>query len=64
MIDKNDREIKTGDVVRVTGAYFKNDNGLFLVTESMGDPNWNGSYHSLKPLNKNGSFSRSKATGS
>ena len=29
MLDKNGIEIKTGDVVEITGAYFKNDNGLY-----------------------------------
>ena len=28
MLDMNNVEIKTGDVVEISGAYFKNDNGL------------------------------------
>lgn len=31
MFDKNGHEIKTGDIVEITGAYFKNDNGLYFV---------------------------------
>lgn len=31
MTDKNNRTMKTGDVVEITGAYFKNDNGLYFV---------------------------------
>ena len=38
MLDKNGIEIKTGDVVEITGAYFKNDNGLYFVERSAGDP--------------------------
>ena len=40
MFDKNGHEIKTGDIVEITGAYFKNDNGLYFVDNSPGDPNW------------------------
>jgi hypothetical protein len=31
MVDKNGRQIQTGDVVLVSGGYFKSDNGLFAV---------------------------------
>ena len=34
MLDKNGIEIKTGDIVEITGAYFKNDNGLYYVEHS------------------------------
>lgn len=27
MLDRNGREIKAGDIVKVSGAYFKKDNG-------------------------------------
>lgn len=60
MLDKNNIEIKTGDVVRISGAYFKNDNGLYYVEHSPGDPNWLGSDHSLRKLNKNGTLSKAK----
>ena len=36
MLDKNGIEIKTGDVVEITGAYFKNDNGFYYVEHSAG----------------------------
>ena len=42
MLDKNGVEIKTGDIVEISGAYFKNDNGLYFVTHSPGDPTWSG----------------------
>lgn len=38
MLDKNGVEICTGQVVKVTGAFFKNDNGLYFVDNSPGDP--------------------------
>ena len=42
MYDSNNREIRTGDFVTVSGAYFKNNNGLWLVTSAGDEPN-NGS---------------------
>lgn len=32
MLDKNGREIQTGDIVQVSGSYFKTGNGLFYVS--------------------------------
>ena len=43
MLDKNGVEIRTGCIVEITGAYFKNDNGLWFVEHSPGDPSWCGS---------------------
>lgn len=60
MLDKNGREMRTGDVVRISGAYFKNDNGLYFVENSAGDPNWCGSDHSLKKISKKGKISVAK----
>jgi hypothetical protein len=60
MTDKNGREIKTGNAVMITGAYFKNDNGLFKVIHSPGDENWLGDDHCLYKMNKDGSISKSK----
>ena len=34
MNDKNNRPMKTGDVVEITGAYFKNDNGLVTYDDA------------------------------
>lgn len=60
MIDKNGTEIITGAIVEITGAYFKNDNGLYFVTSSPGDPSWCGSDHSLKRISKAGKISTAK----
>ena len=60
MFDKNGREIKTGDIVEITGAYFKNDNGLYFVDRSPGDPGWSGKDHCLKKICKNGRISTAK----
>ncbi len=42
MKDSNGKEIRTGDFVRVSGAYFKTSNGLFLVTSAGDTPNCYG----------------------
>ncbi len=60
MLDKNGIEIKTGDVVEITGAYFKNDNGLYFVEHSAGDPGWCGKDHSLRKISKTGKISTAK----
>lgn len=60
MLDKNGKEIKTGDIVRIEGGYFKADNGLFVVKNSPGDPQWNGSDYSLRKCNKKGVESEAK----
>lgn len=60
MTDKNGIEIKTGDIVEITGAYFKRDNGLYFVDNSPGDPNWCGNDHCLKKISKTGKISTAK----
>lgn len=52
--------MKTGDIVEISNAFFKNDNGMYVVAHSPGDPNWCGSDYSLRKLNKNGSLSTRK----
>lgn len=59
MFDKSGVEIRTGQVVKVTGAFFKNDNGLYFVDNSPGDPSWSGSDYSLKKVCRNGRLSSS-----
>lgn len=60
MFDKNGREIKTGDVVRISNAYFKNDNHLYYVENAPGDPNWCGRDLSLRKISKAGKISKAK----
>jgi len=60
MLDKNGKEIKTGDIVKIEGGYFKADNGTFLVKNSPGDPNWSGSDYCLRKCNKKGEESEAK----
>ena len=50
MVDKNGRQIQTGDVVLVSGGYFKSDNGLFAVIHAPGDPGWYGESCCLNKL--------------
>ena len=60
MLDKNGIEIKTGDVVRITGAYFKTDNALYFVEHSDGDLDWCGKDHCLLKIKRNGELSKAK----
>ena len=60
MLDRNGIEIRTGDVVRIDGAYFATDNGLYFVEHSPGDPTWCGSDHSLLKMGKRGKISKTK----
>lgn len=60
MTDKNGTEIKTGMIVEITGAYFKNDNGLYFVQSSPGDAAWCGSDHCLHRISKAGKISKAK----
>lgn len=60
MTDKNGIELKTGMIVRVTGGYFKADNGLFFIQHSPGDPGWCGKDYSLHKINASGKISTAK----
>ncbi len=59
-MDKNGKQIKTGDIVKIEGGYFKADNGMFRVEHAPGDPNWLGKDWCLHRVNKDGSESKSK----
>ena len=60
MLDKNGIEMKTGDIVEIAGAFFKNDNGLYFVESSPGDPSWSGKDYCLKKISKTGKISTAK----
>ena len=53
-------KLKTGDIVRIENAYFKNDNGLYFVVHCPGDVNWLGNDYCLKKICKNGKLSKAK----
>ena len=61
MLDKNGKEIKAGDIVKVSGAYFKKDNGLYFVEQD----GTNEAYMShdeitIYKINRNGKISTGK----
>lgn len=60
MVDKNGIELKTGQIVKIEGGYFKSDNGFFIVKHSPNDMNWNGSDYCLHKCSKKGIESKSK----
>ena len=60
MLDVNGIELKAGDVVKVSGAYFKHDNGLYFIDHAPGDPSWSGSDCGMKGLNRNGAMSKTR----
>ncbi len=60
MLDKNGVEIRAGQVVEITGAYFKSDNGFWFVEKAPGDPSWCGRDCCLKKISKNGKISEAK----
>ena len=49
--------MKTGDIVKIENAYFKNDNGYYYIEHTPGDPSWCGSDYSLHKICKNGKIS-------
>lgn len=52
--------VKTGDIVEIKNAYFKNDNGLYFVKASAGDAFWMGNDYSLCKIGKSGKISTAK----
>lgn len=58
--DINGKEMKTGDIVEIKNAYFKNDNGIYFVANTPGDPTWIGNDYSLNKICKNGKISTNK----
>lgn len=60
MLDKNGIEIKTGQIVEISGAYFQNDNGYYFVDRAPGDPGWCGNDYSLMKISKKGKISKAK----
>jgi hypothetical protein len=57
MKDINEVEMKTGDIVEIRNAYFKNDNGIYFVAHTPNDVSWCGKDYSLTKMCKNGKIS-------
>lgn len=62
MKDKNGKEMRTGDIVKISGAYTKRHNGLFVIEHTPGDVSWLGEDYSLQRLKKNGEYSSGSYT--
>lgn len=58
--DKNGRTMRTGDIVKIENAYFKNDNGYYYIDRAPGDASWLGSDYSLHKIGKRGKISTAK----
>ena len=60
MLDKNGKELKTGQIVKIEGSFFKTDNGTYIVKKSPGNPSWCGKDYSLVKCNRKGEESTAK----
>lgn len=60
MNDKNGIELRTGQIVEITGSFFKVDNGRFVIVHSPGDEGWSGNDYSLRKVSKKNEFSIAK----
>ena len=60
MKDCKGKEIRTGDIVLIAGAYFQNDNGHYAVIHSPGDKEWSGADYCLKRIKRDGEPSTAK----
>lgn len=58
--DVNGVEMRTGDIVEITGGFFKRDNGFYFIERTPGDINWNGKDYLLKRICRNGSISKAR----
>lgn len=62
MNDKNGIRINAGDIVRIEGAFFKNDNGLYFVEQDGTNPGYLADDRevTLKKICRNGKISTGK----
>lgn len=60
MTDRNGKQLMTGMTVKITGAYFKKDNGTYFITDAAGDVTWEGRELALMKVSKAGKISRTR----
>lgn len=60
MQDKNGKTMRTGDIVKIENAYFKNDNGYWFIDRAPGDISWLGDCYSLHKIGRRGKISTAK----
>ena len=61
MLDRNGNSILAGDIVRIEGAYFKHDNGLYFVQEDGTNPNYlDRKGLTLKKIRRDGRISEAR----
>ena len=62
MLDKNGIRINAGDIVQISGAYFKNDNGFYYVEQDGTNPGYlmDDTQVTLKKICRNGKISTAK----
>lgn len=58
MLDKNGNTLRVGQLVKIENAYFKNDNGLWIVTRTPETHGWCGKDVRLHKAKKDGSLSK------
>lgn len=63
MLDINNVEIKTGDVVVISEAFCDCQNGRYLVTYSPGDPGYDGSDYKLAKCSASGEIKIERLNG-
>ena len=61
MLDTNNREIRTGDFIRISGAYFNSANGVYLVTSDGQTPDRYGGNVWMHKVKKNGELCLNRA---
>lgn len=64
MNDKNGIELRTGQIVEITGGFFKADNGRFAIVETITGEGENGCWqqYSLRKVTKKNEFAITKYT--
>ena len=64
MNDSNGREIRTGDFITISGAYFNSNNGLWLVEHASDAPDYSSDTVWMHKVKKNGELCVDRAGSS